>query len=316
MQNFFKKNTYKPQIGRLPVFIKNHDKLNFKVPSLFSNDSIMFELLSACKHFEISLPINCTYGSVKCDWNGGRSSKIREFNEEEISRTLKNYHDFGITTCFTFTNYHINENMLDNNTGNLMLEIASEYDNSYVIVSSDILASYIKAKYPKIKLESSLLRPTYEIRDYSEKPKYYDDLCERFDKVMIRPELGQDISFMKKIKNKDKIDILVNSNCVYKCPFSVAHYNRAVDLESEKVPENTVMCNSRFYNKKSLYENNLLSNNDIDKLAKIGYKNFKLNGRNINEMLFLHILGTYIFDSSGIYTHLLNYMSLVRANAK
>ena len=206
--------------------------------------------------------------------------------------------------------------MLDNNTGNLMLEIASEYDNSYVIVSSDILASYIKAKYPKIKLESSLLRPTYEIRDYSEKPKYYDDLCERFDKVMIRPELGQDISFMKKIKNKDKIDILVNSNCVYKCPFSVAHYNSAVDLESEKVPENTVMCNSRFYNKKSLYENNLLSNNDIDKLAKIGYKNFKLNGRNINEMLFLHILGTYIFDSSGIYTHLLNYMSLVRANAK
>ncbi len=187
----------------------------------------------------------------------------------------KKYHEFGTTTCFTFTNYYIDKSMLDNSVGNSMIEIASEYDNSYVILSSDILADYIRDNYTKIKLESSLLRPTYEVRDYSETPQYYDDLCKRFDKVMIRPELGQDFNFMKKIKNKNKIDILVNSNCVYKCPFSIAHYNRAVDLESEKVHENTAMCNSRFHSKKSLSENNLLSNNDIDKLIKLGYKNFK-----------------------------------------
>lgn len=301
---------------RLPVFIKNRENLNFKVPSLFSNDEIMFELLEACKNFEIVPPIKCTYGSIKCDWNGGRSSKIRIFNEEQAASIIKRYQDFGISTCFTFTNYHIKEEMLDDFVGNSLLEIASEYDNNFAIVSSDILADYIRKKYPKIKLESSLLRPTYEKQDYSDTPKYYDDLCERFDKVMIRPELGQDFNFMKRIKNKEKIDILVNSNCVYKCPFSVSHYDRAVGLESENIPENTAMCNSRFYSKKSLIQNNLLSNNDIDRLIKLGYKNFKLNGRNINQMLLLHILGTYIFDSSGAYAHLLNYMSISRASLK
>ena len=309
MFNFLSKG-FESRKKRLPILLKGREKLEFKIPSLFSNDQIMFEFLDACKYFEIETPIKCTFGSIRSSWNGGRSSIIKNFNADEAASIIKKYNEYGISTCFTFTNYYITKDMLDDFVGNTLLEIASENENNYAIVSSDIIADYIREKYPKIKLESSLLRPTYEFPNYTETPKYYDDLCEKFDKVMIRPEFGQDLNYLRKIKNKDKIDILVNSNCVYKCPFSIKHYDRAVLLEKGEMSENTLMCNRRFLNKDSIHKNNIISNSEIDKIAKLGFNKFKLAGRNINPMLFLHVLGTYIFDSSGVFQHILNYLYL------
>lgn len=293
---------------RLPTYIKNREKLNFKVPSLFNNDSIMFNLLSVCDLYGIKIPISQVYGSIKNSWNSGRMSKIREFDEQYARDIIKKYNKFGIGVAFTFTKYNITEDMLDDKVANTMLNIASEEDFNYAIVSSDLLVDYIRAEYPNIKLESSLLKPTYEYKDYSEKPSYYDELAKKFDKVMIRPEFGQDYKYLKQIKNKAKIDILINSNCVYKCPYSIAHYDRANMLENEEIPLNTIMCNSRVYDKVSLQQNNLLSNDYIDKLIKLGYINYKIAGRNINPLSLLYLLGTYIFDGSGVYAHILNVL--------
>lgn len=300
--------------SRLPVFLKDRDKVNWKAPALFSNDEMMFGFLSACQDMDIKLPVGQVYGSVKCSWNGGRPSKIRDFDAEYISSVIKKYNENGIGCSFTFTNYHITSDMLSDFVGNKLLTIASEYDNNYAIVSSELLADYIRKKYPKIKLESSLLKPTYECPGYTETPAYYDNLCKRFDKVMLRPELAQDLDFLKKIKCKEKIDIIVNSCCVFKCPFSIKHYDRTVALENDKIPNNQIMCNERFINPVSLHNNNFLSNNHIDKLIKLGFCNFKLNGRNTTPILFIHTIGTYIFDSSGVFQFLLNYMALKKIN--
>lgn len=306
-QGFYQNNK---NVQRLPIFIKNHEFVEWKAPTLFCNDEIMFGLIDVCNLMKIKLPIKHVFGSVKCSWSGGRSSKIREFDEEYISKIIKKYNDNGIGCSFTFTNYYITETMLDDAVGNKILEIASRYDDNYAIVSSDILANYIRKKYPKIKLESSLLKPTYECPGYTETPKYYDNLCERYDKVVVRPELGQDFNFLKKLKNKEKIEILVNGCCVYKCPFSIQHYDRAVALENGTADSDIVMCNSRFLDPVSMHKNVFLSNNDVDKLIKLGFSNFKLNGRNTTPMSLLHIIGTYVFDSSGVYQYLLNYMAL------
>jgi hypothetical protein len=122
--------------------------------------------------------------------------------------------------------------------------------------------------------------------------------------------LGQNINFLKKIKNKDKIDIIVNSCCVYKCPFSIKHYDRTVAMENELIENSKIMCNDRFISPVSLHYNNFISNGEIDKLIKLGFTNFKLNGRNTSPILFIHIIGTYIFDCSGVFQYLLNYMVL------
>lgn len=308
------KSTVKQPKGRLPLFIKGRDNVDWKAPALFCNDETMFRLINACKDMNITLPIKQVYGSVKCSWNGGRSSKIRDFDENYISSVIRQYNENGIGCSFTFTNYHITEDMLGDSVGNKILEIASEYDNNYVIVSSDILADYIRKNYPKIKLESSLLKPTYECPGYTETPEYYDNLCMKFDKVVLRPELGQDLKFLKKLKYKNKIELLVNSNCVYKCPFSIKHYDRAIGLENDEIPKNTVMCNERFYNPVSMHKNNFLSNKEIDRIIKMGFSNFKLNGRNISPMSLLLIFSTYIFEASGVFQYLLIYMSLKRLN--
>lgn len=311
---FFEKFTKKKE--RLPIFINGRENLSFKIPSLFCNDEIMFELIDACSDLGIKLPVNQVFGSVKSTWSGGRYSKIKNIDFDLVSETIKKYNKNGIGCSFTFSNYHVDKTMLDDVAGNKLLEIASEYHNNYAIISSDILRDYIKSKYPKIKLQASLLKPTYEFRDFSETPSYYDDLCDLYDKVCLRPELGQNLSFLKKLKHKDKIEVLVNSNCVFKCPFSVSHYDRTIKLEESDIVESSLMCNSRYLDIKSMHNNNYLSNKEIDKIIKLGFNNFKIAGRNVSSAMFLMFLGTYIFDSSGVYQYIINYMNLKKVFEK
>lgn len=103
---------------RLPIFIKNHEKVEWKAPTLFCNDGIMFALIDVCNLMKIKLPIKQVFGSVKCSWSGGRSSKIRDFDEAYIEKIIKKYNENGIGCSFTFTNYYINESMLDDAVGN------------------------------------------------------------------------------------------------------------------------------------------------------------------------------------------------------
>lgn len=295
---------------RLPVFHKNRDKLNWKVPALFCNDDVMFHFLNACDAMDIKLPIAQVYGSIKSSWSGGRTSKIREFNKDKAQETIEKYNKRGIGCSFTFSNFHITENLLDDTTANSLLEIASLYDNNYAIVSSDILADYIRKNYPKIKLEASILKPVYEIEDYIDTPLYYNNLCEKFDKVVIRPEFCQETNFLKKLKQKNKIDIMVNLDCVYKCPYSRKHYDMLADIENDKAPDNFAFCNARYYNPVTLHQNVFLSNKEIDAIIKMGFTNFKLRGRNVHPSEFLNELGIYIFDSSGVFQYLKRYVCL------
>ncbi len=284
------------------IYPKNREKVQWKVPALFNNDEAALILNDVCEELGIRKPIQSVYGSIMCSWGGGRASKIKELDEKKAEQIINDFNNRNISCCFTFSAARITKEELEDKTGNALLKMASNssYQN-YAIVTSDLLTDYIRDKYPNIKLISSILRPVYEIDDYNETPDYYNELCKRYDKVVIRPDFCFDNRYLKKLKYKNKIEILANLTCLSKCVLSRKHYDLASDQEKGiRTDFDFDFCNKEMRNVQSVFNTNVLSREDIDRLVKLGFTNFKLKGRNSGAYIFLDTLSRYIFEPTGI----------------
>ncbi len=289
----------------LPIYLKNRENVTWRVPSLFHYDDIIFLLLDDLKQLGIKPTINSVYGSVKTSWGGGRPSGWPDVEKKAAESTIHRHNENQTSCCFTFSNYHITKEDLEDKTANLLLEVASEGSfQNYAIVSSDLLADYIREKFPKIKLISSVLKPIYEIENFQDTPQYYNDLCKRFDRVTLRPELSFDYNFLKKLTNKDKIDLIVNQDCLPNCPLYRKHYDFYSEVERGIKQRSEDFCHLEKRKVEAVYNTSLLSNQDMDKMIQLGFKNFKLKGRSLTKSQVIDLLGYYIFEPSGLYQNL------------
>lgn len=294
----------------MPVYPKKRENIQWKVPSLFNNDEAVLLLDEMCKELGFRQPIQSVYGSVRCSWSGGRTSAWKDIDKSKAVEMISKHNERGISCCFTFSNYYISKDDLDDKVGNLLLDVASQGDvQNYAIVSSDILTDYIKHKYPNIKLIASMLKPVYEIDNYQDTPDYYNNLCDIYEKVVIRPDFNFDDKFLKKLNKKNKIEILANQACMQKCVISRKHYDLFSNIEAGKEPETKAFCNAEMKKLESIYRTTLLSNEDMDRLIRLGFVNFKLRGRSLSPSLLLDSIGLYIFEPTGIYQNMKRLIS-------
>lgn len=281
------------------------EKINWKVPSLFNNDKLILTLIDCCKELGIKQPIQSVYGGVKSPWSGGRPSQIAEINIDSVTKIIEEHNKKNISCCFTFSNYRICKDDLNDKQGNLLLKIAGEIsENNYAIVSSDILYEHIKENYPKIKIISSILKPVYEHKKYDETPEYYNNLCKKYDKVVVRPEFYSDKIFMKKLKDKNKIEIMPNLGCLKNCPLSQTHYDMIADIDAGKETKYKRFCHIDMNKIESIYRSTSISAKDIDELIKLGFSNFKLQGRGVSNSELMKLIGSYIFEPTGYFMQL------------
>ena len=291
--------------SKLSFYPKNREKTKWKVPTLFNNDKVVLMLHDYCAELQIKQPIHSVYGCAKSAWSGGRISQIDEINEEETYKIISEHNKRNISCCFTFSNYNITEEELTDSRANLLLKIASDVsEENCVIVSSDLLADYIRATYPKIKLISSVIKPVYEHPKYDETPDYYNNLCKKYDKVVVRPEFYPDRSFMKKLKSKKQIEIMPNLGCFRKCPLAKMHYDYTVKWDRGEDTKYKRFCHVAMNDIKSVYKTNIISNEDIDDLIKLGFENFKLKGRGGSDQQVMEFIGSYIFKPTGYFQYL------------
>ncbi len=291
--------------GKISFYPKNRGDIKWKVPSLFNNDNLVLTLTDYCKELGVKQPVNSVYGGVKSAWSGGRVSQLDEVEETKIYDILSEYNQRDISCGFTFSNYRIKEEDLEDKSANLLLKIASDVsDQNYAIVSSDILADYIRSKYPRIKLISSIIKPVYEHKNYDETPDYYNKLCERYDKVVVRPEFYFEKGFMKKLKHKKKIEIMANLGCLQRCPLASKHYDLTVEWDAGREAQYTKFCHVEMNNVQSVYKTTTICSEDIEDLIKLGFENFKLKGRGISDIQLMDSIGNFIFHPTGYFLHL------------
>lgn len=294
----------------MPVFPKKRENIQWKVPSLFNNDEAVLLLDEMCSDLGLRQPIQSVYGSVRCSWSGGRTSEWKDIDKNQAVEMISKHNKRGISCCFTFSNYYVTKDELDDKIGNLLLDVASKGDmQNYAIVSSDVLTDYIKKKYPNIKLIASMLKPVYEIDNYQDTPEYYNNLCNVYDKVVIRPDFNFDDKFLKKLKYKNKIEILANQACMQSCVISRKHYDLFADIEAGKEPENKGFCNAEMRKLESIYKTTLLTNEDMVRMINLGFTNFKLRGRSLSPSLLLDAIGLCIFEPTGVFQNIKRLMS-------
>ena len=235
--------------------------------------------------------ITAFFGSFgNCCWNGGRENKVKSFKKlEECFKIIKQINSLGISVRFTFTNPLITEYELNDYVGNSLMKMANNGMNG-VIVASEVLHKYLKEKYPNFHYVYSTTNCSLNIEDYNND----------YDISVLDYRLNKDKDFLNSIKDKSKIEILVD-DCCPSCKFRKQHfenvgkYNLGEDIDISCLnPENY----GKYENPKNFYESllrtmkNSLTYEEVEEYKKMGFNKFKLTGRSQGRRF---LLDSYIY---------------------
>lgn len=288
--------------------VKDYGKnLDWNVGSLFAHDRFMFKLFDVIKELGYENPIKYVFGSIPCLFQGGRIPP-RDAEIEDAIAIMDSYNDRGVACRLTFSNTFLTEEDLQDELCNTLMahlnERAETVENG-IIVSSNILAGYIREKYENLQIIASQVKPSTECVLGKDSADYYNELFSLYDIIVVNPFKINDIQFLRNLKDHDRVEFIANHRCVPDCPMAKAHYEvqmkigmKALRGESYDEEMKTLIDINRscLAVKKSFpLAGNSYSQSDIELLIREGFTQFKIEGRDNEAGCFIRDLGEYIF---------------------
>lgn len=290
--------------------------VNWSIPVLFSHDEYVLAVSSVMKRLNLPNPITYAYGMVPSAWTGGRYSAQKTQDKNALSRILRLILDCGSIPTFTFSRYDIEEIELYDEFCNWLLDFGVEHGCNF-IMTSDLLYNYIKSRHPSAKCVASVLKPIYELKDYSHsETDFYNMLLDKYERVVVRPEYSKDLLLKEydKLSDISRIEVLINQVCIPNCPKAIEeHLNipksdwrrfmNMEDIEIVKCPRGQLEDTKGM--KIDLEIPSLMyTEEEIDNLVyNLGIKNLKLQGRNYNPVSNTRIINNYLFENIGEFQH-------------
>lgn len=288
---------------------------DFSVGTLFAHDGYALMLLEACRKAGLAKPFEYVFGSVSCKLQGGRAAPLA-FDEANVRQILSRYAQEGVGCRLTFSNHSVAEEDLEDEQGNRLLQLLSQGEGNGVIVSSDLLARYIRSTYPTLQLVSSLVKPTAENTLGQEDPAYYNRLCRDYDVVVLNSAFAWDDAFLAQLEQPDKIELIVNHRCRPNCPLSREHYATQT-MAAQAASTGNYLAQRRLegrltqinrqcleMRKANPLDNSLISCQRVQELVDKGFSHFKLEGRDYPLTVMVRDLGTWVFAPDGVYPSL------------
>jgi hypothetical protein len=173
-----------------------------------------------------NLPLNeidSLFGFVeKSSLYGGRIFENRELSNRDVQQL--NNADIGVRIPMS-NHYVIREEYLNNKS---LLRKYHRAGNS-IICTNDDLAMWIRDDFPDYRIDASVIKNLKTHGKIEAAMKLYDS-------VVLPMKLNEDIEFLKKIENKDKVTLFANAGCALTCPShlcyaSVSKINKGQDCE-------------------------------------------------------------------------------------
>ena len=235
--------------------------------------------------------ISAVYGTFfNSKWNGGRGSKQKKVDYKRAYLFIKQMNEIGISVRFTFSNPLITEREFDDNIGNTLMKMANNGMNG-VIVASEILHKYLKEKYPNFHYVASTTKCLLNVEDYDND----------YDISVLDYRLNKNIDFLNSIKDKSKIEILVDELCPINCKYRRQHYENIgkFNLGYKNIdcycldPKNNLIEDIDFQKNKEIHSKTVLTNKEVNFLYSKGFNKFKLLGRMSSDKKF--IIDSYIY---------------------
>lgn len=293
----------------LPENILFRKDAHYNVSGLFYQDKYIEAFIKTLNDkFGLASPIASVHGAPPVLWNSGRIPI--SVKHETIKNALKLWEEMNIPTLLTFSNTTLTSENLSDKESNYLLDLIAERDNSGIILSSDILFDYIKSKYPKLKLVSSILKSTDHKGDRNK--TYYENLAERFDYVVLSSDDSLNFPLLNELRNKDSFEILINEPCIYLCKVRRAHYltmslnhqnnlfdsEKAFKLVEEKCKHASfkqVSVHFDGHNPERLRSCSLIPS-EMEYVYNLGYRKFKFQGRMDPPSHLLYDMTRYILE--------------------
>jgi collagenase-like PrtC family protease len=220
-------------------------------------------------------------------WQGGREPSFSSICLDEYIEMIKSYNRRGIGFNFSFSNILLKKKHLKDDLCNYALK-RTEHEINGVIVASDILRNYIKKEYPKFKIKSSICRVSHD----------YNKLTKKHDIVTIQPDDNRKYDLIKKIKNIDKIEVLVNEEyCIKNCLYRKKHYENISTKYLEKIyleKKYADPCLSSFNKRNSERGLLVINNHEINDLYNFGIRHFKIQGRHVGSHFIIKEMINFI----------------------
>ena len=241
----------------------------------------------------------CEIGSIygapnDCLWGGGRVG-FGDADPEAVAALTKEY---GISARLTFSNSLLREEHLADKKSNALCALFEKNGAapSGVIVHSDLLLDYIKAKYPGFYFVSST---TKVLTDFSS----FEAELDRDDFRYVVPDFRLNKQFVKlnalSAAQKQKVEFLCNECCWFGCPDRKKCYE---NVSQKNLGENCAdhVCASpnagRGYRFSDAMKNpGFIGINEIQNVyAPQGFRHFKIEGRSLGSAIILEFLLYYM----------------------
>ena len=246
----------------------------------------------------------CDIGSIygapsDCIWGGGRVG----FGDAEPEKVVALVKEYGISARLTFSNSLIREEHLDDAKCNELCKIfescgsdSTGIKGAGIIVHSDLLLDYIKAKYPKFYFVSST---TKVITDFEQ---FIAEL-NRDEFKFVVPDFRLNKQFDKlnalTDEQKQKVEFLCNECCWFgcydrkNCYENVSRKSLGEDCVDHKCVSPTAQRGYRFSD--AMKNPGFIGIDDIQNVyAPAGFRHFKIEGRSLGSAIILEFLLYYM----------------------
>lgn len=237
---------------------------------------------------------------IDCIWGGGRVG-AEEIGDEEIDEILALLRKYGISARLTFSNSLLTENHLrDRKCNALCRKLAGDTPAgdtpNGVIVHSELLAKYLKEKYPSLYLVSSTTKVLTNFNDFVNEAGR-----EEFEYIVPDFRLNKKFNELKNMDSrlKDKTEFLCNECCYFGCNNRRECYE-AVSKKVLGMDSPEFICKMPGGNKGYSFANAMdnpgfISADDIvNKYLPMGFANFKIEGRGLGSAMILEFLLYYL----------------------
>lgn len=277
--------------------------INFYLPGvyeLFGLNAYLIELKNTIhpEWFHEDVHIASVYGCFPNSiWNSGRSLIDAQVSINDVDRIVAFYNTHQVGVRFTFTNGLLEKHHLQDVYCNLLCDIISYNTINEILVSSDILEEYLRDKYPKTPLISSITKCLETVDNFNK------ELKKDYKYVVLPTHFNHDEEILQNISQKEKVEILLNCGCLPHCPRKREHYDfnsRAQLYYGDLSKCGNFSCSNykaNFYEAMKRPNTDFCTFEDLQKLVQMGYNHFKIEGRDAlyNGDMLASVVEAYVY---------------------
>lgn len=239
---------------------------------------VFAQLMRDCPQFFFDdVRIQSVYGCFPgCIVNGGRAFVREPYSARQIEATFEALDGQGIAARLTFTNMLVEERHLEDPYFNLILDAAADH-GAGVIVYSDLVDAYVRARHPRME---RTLSTTREILDAAE----LNCALGAFDLVVLNYNKNKDLPFLDQVEHPERLEVMANELCNPGCPHRNEHYlhNSRDQLAGTVTEFRRCDLSGKDFFKLAPTSPTILTNDDVRTLhGRYGVPRFKIVGRGV-----------------------------------